>query len=224
MAGRRGRDLAPEMVQGLNKELDELRGLYVPKGTALGGLYRVTEGVKTDFEDALREGKSPWSDSARLEELVGVAASLPGILERRAVFGAKAQGFMDKLQFLITTRKDGTTIEGSLNPLHVGDSRPARSYTGDQTSVPRIYLASEEVQGRVTDIWGQTPSGTKPEVWVWPTGVKAGKDGDWHSGHDGDPSSVVSLLDESVEFVGHIEDCRLPRPEWYDNQYSISID
>lgn len=215
MAESRARDLAPEVVQGLNENLEELRGLYVPKATALKSLHMIAKKLSYDFDTALTTGEPPERKPSHSEQLTALASSIPAILEQRAAVGTKSSDLMEKLERLLLSKKNGSPIEGTLNPADP-------FYTGDHRSVPRIFVASETVQGRVIDV-SRLAEGTElPGARVWPTGLTLGGGGDWHSGRGGNPARTVNLLDGSVEFVEHIDDCMLPRPNQFDTQYQLT--
>ena len=215
--------IAPEAIQGLNEELHEVRALYNAQDIALMGLHSAVAGIESDFQLGLISGKVP--EPSRQEELRAVADTLPSVLEQAAAYGDMSQQFVDRLQHLITTKADGTTITGSINPLFVNSSKPERNYVGDKRGLPKLYVVSGLMRGRVV---GTQYRSKRPElrteaitgvgIWVWPDNVK-----EWTNRHDDGPKHL-SLLNESVEFVGHVADCKLPAPAAYNPKYGISID
>lgn len=221
--GRR-RDLAPGAVTGLNAGLEKVRGLYVPEDEALAGFSSARKSFKKEFRAALAESTVSEAALESVNELRTAVNSLPAALEQRAAYSRQARAFMERLHGLITTKMDGTDLEGSINPIFVRDSRQETAYRGDDRDLPRIYLTSDRVKGRVVDTLGQEPNPEEVEVWVWPTGVKLGGEfSGWHNGHGGSPTEAVSLLDESVEFVEHIEGCKLPKPDQYYTGHSLTF-
>jgi hypothetical protein len=220
-------NIAPEVIEGLNGELGGVRALYAEQNVALDGLFGAVGGVKEDFVSALTNGEVPkrepsWEDA--LEELAG---TLPSVIELAARYGDVSQQFVDRLQRLITTRKDGTSIVGSINPFFVRhDFEPERNYIGDKKGLPKLYVVSDSLSGRVVDTQYRSKRSefhrrrevTDIGVWVWPDDIE-----EWTNGSNSG-ARHLSLLDKSAEFVRFVKGSALPKPEAYNPKYDIGID
>ena len=230
-----GRDLSAEAVDGLNEELDAIRGLFTEGHLAINGVYRAERLIDKGLENALIEGKVSDEELGAADILRTSADGLAHLLGSRILFGAQATEFISMLDSSLITKPDGTTLKGSLNPNNVTRSNEDERYKGDDKKLPRLYVTGmsglpnypREAAGRVVSTMYQpyraAQSGSPGDfpfgVWVWPNDLD-----EWTNGSRDGTRFVDFLKDPKAKFVQHVNGAKLPEPEDYDPRYQIDID
>ncbi len=138
------------------EELRALQGIEVATKTAMDNIHEATGGVALDWSLAFRlHQEDPDHVFTGLAKLIEATATFPHVLEQRIEIGTRAQQFAQDVTAAITTKSDGSRVEGSINP---ADARYSYShgqveYVGDDPDLPALFIRiNSQKLGRVVGL------------------------------------------------------------------------
>lgn len=162
----------PEVLDELNTELAVIQGIEATTVKAMDNLNSAVGSVTSawshlaEWREEAQGNEADGIDLTGAGDLLGAAAVMPGILEERVSLDSRIKAFVEGVNAAITTKPDGTTVEGSIDPNQNMFWLPeARRYSGDDPDLPALFVkANNKIMGRVVAV-GYSPKRYSTKSW-----------------------------------------------------------
>jgi hypothetical protein len=142
-----GAQFEPETLESLNTELEAIRELDQTTYAAIERFNKGARDATQEWDQAFKiREEDPDYDFLGNGDLLSSVQALPQVIEDRVRLGKQILNFTTNINGAISTKSDGSKVEGTINPLTGG-------YTGDYEDLPALFLSSNgEMLGRIVEL------------------------------------------------------------------------